>query len=71
MVLFHNVVEILELADFNRRAVLRIVALDGGFIGRTPVDRDLLWYTMRRIALVRNRLAACSSRCSVKRKSIV
>jgi hypothetical protein len=29
MVLFHHVVEILDLADFDRGAVLLIVALDG------------------------------------------
>ena len=42
MVLLNNVVEILDLADFDRGAVLLIVALDGRFIGRTPVDGDLL-----------------------------
>jgi len=42
MILLHNVVEILDLTDFDRRAVLGIVALDGRFIGRTPVDGDLL-----------------------------
>jgi hypothetical protein len=39
---FHNVVEILDLADFDRGAVLLVVALDGRFVGRTPVDGDLL-----------------------------
>jgi len=42
MILLHNVVEILDLADGDRGAVLGIVALDGSFIGRTPVDGDLL-----------------------------
>ena len=42
MILFHNIIEIFDLADGDRGAVLRIVALDGRFIGRTPVDRDLL-----------------------------
>src|SRR5262252_7928925 len=42
MILLHNVVEILDLTDGDRGAVLGIVALDGGFIGRTPVDGDLL-----------------------------
>ena len=42
MVLLHNVVEIFDLADVDGGAVLGIVALDGGFIGRTPVDGDLL-----------------------------
>ena len=42
MILFHNIVEILDLADGDRGAVLLVVALDGRFIGRTPVDGDLL-----------------------------
>src|SRR5438270_13010988 len=42
MILFDNVVEILDLTDGDCRAVLRIIALDGRFIGRTPVDGDLL-----------------------------
>src|SRR2546425_1089931 len=46
MVLLHNVVEILDLADPDRGAVLLIIALDGGFIRRTPIDRDLLRYAM-------------------------
>ena len=43
---FDNVIEILDLTDGNGGAVLLIVALDGRFIGRTPVDRDLLWDAM-------------------------
>jgi len=39
---FHNVGEILDLADDDRSAVFLVVALDGRFIGRTPVDGDLL-----------------------------
>src|SRR5262249_13303956 len=46
MILLHNVVEILNLADGDRGAVLGIVALDSGFIGRTPVDGDLLRHAM-------------------------
>ena len=42
MILFHDIVEILDLADGDRRAVLGIVALDGRFIGRAPVNGDLL-----------------------------
>ena len=42
MILLDDVVEILDLADFNRRAVLLVVALDGGFIGLTAINRDLL-----------------------------
>ena len=40
MILFDNVVEILDLADGDRGAVLRVVALDGRFIGRTPINGD-------------------------------
>ena len=42
MVLFHDVVEILDFTDGDGGAVLRIRAFDGRFIGRTPVDGDLL-----------------------------
>jgi hypothetical protein len=42
MILLDDVVEILDLADFNRRAVRLVVALDGGFIGLTAIKRDLL-----------------------------
>src|SRR4029077_6337742 len=46
MVLFHNMIEICDLADFDRGAMLLVVALDSGFMGRAPVDRDLLRHTM-------------------------
>src|SRR5262245_64103591 len=46
MVLCHDVVEIRELADVDRGAVLCIVALDGRFIRRTAVDGDLLRYAV-------------------------
>ena len=42
MILFDDVVQIFDLADGDRGPVLFIVALDGRFIGRTPVDGDLL-----------------------------
>ena len=42
MILFHDIVEIFDLADGDGGAVLLVVALDGRFIGRTPVDGDLL-----------------------------
>jgi hypothetical protein len=35
MILLDDVVEIFDLADFNRRAVLLVVALDRRFVGRT------------------------------------
>jgi len=46
MILFHKVVEILDLADFDGGAVFVIVALDSRFIGRTPIDGDLFWHAM-------------------------
>ncbi len=46
MILFHHVVEILELADGDRGAVLRIRALNGGGIGLTPIDRGFLRHAM-------------------------
>jgi hypothetical protein len=42
MVLLHNVVEIFNCTDGDGGAVLRIIAPDGRFIGRTPVNGDLL-----------------------------
>ena len=46
MVLFHDIVEIFHLADGDGGAVLLVVALDGRFIGRTPVNGDLLGHPM-------------------------
>ena len=46
MILLHNIVEILDLADSDRGAVLLVVALDGRFIGRASIDGDLLWHTV-------------------------
>ena len=46
MILFDHVVEILTLTDGDGGAVLLIVALDRRFVGRAPVDRDLLRYAM-------------------------
>ncbi len=45
MVLFDDVVEILDLTYFNHRSVLGIVALDGG-VGLTLIDGDLLGHTV-------------------------
>jgi site-specific DNA recombinase len=39
---FNNVVERLDLADDDRGAMLRVIALDRRFIGVAAVDRDLL-----------------------------
>ena len=45
MILLHDVVQIFGLADDDRRAVFLIIALDRRFVGRTAIDRDLLWHT--------------------------
>src|SRR2546428_6706371 len=46
MILLYNMIERLALADVDRRAVRRIVTLDGRFMSCTPVDRDLLRYAV-------------------------
>src|SRR5215217_4514998 len=46
MILFDNVIEIFDPADFDRGAMFLIVALDRRFIGRTPVDGDLFWHAV-------------------------
>ena len=46
MILFDNVVEILDSTDGDGGAVLLIIALDGCFIGRTSIDGDLLRHTV-------------------------
>ena len=46
VVLFHNVVEILALPNFDRFAGLAIVRLDGGGVGPTLVDVDFLRRTV-------------------------
>src|SRR5712691_3939808 len=45
MVLLHDVIEILGLADDDRGAVFLVVALDGRFVGRTPIDGDFLGHS--------------------------
>ena len=42
MILLHDVIEILHLADGDCGAVFLVVALDRGFVGVTAIDRDLL-----------------------------
>jgi len=42
MILLDDVVEILDLADFDRSAVIVIVALDGRGIGVAAIDGDLV-----------------------------
>ena len=69
MILLHKVVEILELADGDRGAVLGLVALDGRCIGRTPSMVSFSATPWRRMAFWSKRSAASSSRCSVSRQS--
>jgi len=40
MVLFHDIIQILHLTDSDVRAVLFVIALDGGFIGVTAINGD-------------------------------
>ena len=40
MILLQNIVEILDLSDFDRSLILPIVLLDSGFIGTAHVDGD-------------------------------
>jgi hypothetical protein len=46
MILFNNVVEILDLADINIRVMVGVVADDRRRVGTPFVDRDLLRNTM-------------------------
>jgi hypothetical protein len=46
MVLFHKIIEVRDLADFNRGAGRLVIALDGGFIGVTAVNGDLLLHAV-------------------------
>jgi hypothetical protein len=42
MILFDDVVEVFDLADFYRCTMFLVVTLDSGFIGVTPVNGDRL-----------------------------
>jgi hypothetical protein len=71
MILFDPIVKIFHLADDDRRPVLRLVALDRGFMRVAAVNGDRLGGPLRPIAFVKNRSAASVSRCFVSRKSMV
>jgi hypothetical protein len=71
MILFHPIVEIFDLTDDDCRAVFLVLPPDGGRIGLTPIDGDLLGGAMATNRLGKKRVAACWSRCSVRRKSMV
>ena len=71
MILSHDIIEILDLADDDRGAMLLVVPSDGGGMSLAAIAGDLLGHAMATDCLVRKRLAACWSRCSVRRKSIV
>lgn len=61
MVLFHDGVAIVHLADGDRRDMLRIEAPDGCGIGLAAINRGVLGNAMT----ADERLATCLSRCSV------
>src|SRR5437764_973468 len=46
LIWLHTVVEIFDSADHAARPMLRVVAVDGRFVGRTAIDRDLFGPTM-------------------------
>ena len=46
MILFNDVVEILDLADLDSRVLVGVVAYDRRLVGAAFVDRDLLRNTM-------------------------
>jgi len=71
MILLHDVVEIFHLTDDDIGAMCLVVALDGGCIGVTAVDGDLLRASVAADGFFSNRSAASLSRCSVSRKSLV
>ena len=50
MILFNDVVEILDLADLDSRAMVGIVADDCRRVGAALVDRDLLRWGGRPLA---------------------
>ena len=41
----NSIIEIFGLANDDRRTVCLVVTLDRGFVGRTPIDRDLLGHS--------------------------
>ena len=42
MILLHDIIQIFHLSDGDVRAVLFVIALDGGFIGITAINGDRL-----------------------------
>jgi hypothetical protein len=40
MVLLYDIIQVFDLADRDGSAILLVIMLDGGFIGRAPVDGD-------------------------------
>ena len=42
VILLHDIIEILGLADDDRGAVCFIIALDGRFVGRAPINGNFL-----------------------------
>jgi hypothetical protein len=46
MILLHHIIQILHLKDNNGGAMRRVVALDGGFMGLTAINRNRLGDTV-------------------------
>jgi hypothetical protein len=71
MVLFDDIVERRDLADVDRGAVRCIVALDGRFMGRTPVDGDRLRHPMTTDGLGQEACRGLLIALAVRRKSSI
>jgi len=61
MVLLDDIIEILDLANLDRRVPIIIDPIDGCLVSSTFVRRDLLRITAMAPALSKNRLAAVVS----------
>jgi hypothetical protein len=68
MVLLHHVVEILDLADFDRGVVLGIIALDCRFIGLVAINGDRFRNSVTVDRLVSKLSRTSVPRCFVSRK---
>jgi hypothetical protein len=71
MVLFDDIIEIFDAADFDVRFMLRIVGFDRRRVSAALVDRDLLRLAMLADRLGKKRNAALRSLFAVSRKSTV
>ena len=69
MVLFNDVVKVLDLPYDDRNGLAVVDLIDGGFVGAAFVHRNLFRCTVSSMAFSKNRRAAVMSRCAVRRKS--